>query len=87
MRLERKHGWFLIGVAVWNFVIWVTFAKNLYAAYSSGEDRPEAYWIAHSVLIVVNVVLGVLFARLGTKIVKGDRASVDRSARIDQPRS
>ena len=76
MKLERKHGWFLVGVAVWNFVIWATFAKNLYAAHADGEDRPQGYWIAHSVLIVVNVVLGVVFARLGAKVLKG--AAADR---------
>jgi len=80
MKLERKHGWFLVGVAVWNFVIWATFAKNLYAAHSDGEDRPQGYWIAHTVLIVVNIVLGVFFARLGAKVLRStpdrDRTSL-----------
>lgn len=71
MKLERKHGWFLVGVGLWNFFIWATFAKNLASAHSSGEDRPQGYWIAHSVLIVVNVVLGVLFLGLGRKVLKG----------------
>ena len=34
------------------------FAKNLSAAYARGEDRPTGYWVAHSVLIVVNLVIG-----------------------------
>ncbi|MCY7395860.1 MAG: hypothetical protein LH468_06820 [Nocardioides sp.] len=73
MRLERTHGWFLIGVAVWNAVIWVTFAANLYDAYAAGEDRPQGYWGAHSVLIVVNLVLGAVFVRWGTRILRGLR--------------
>lgn len=71
MKLEKKHGWFLVGVAVWNFVTWAMFARNLYEAHSSGEDRPQGYWIAHSVLIVVNLVLGAVFARLGVKVLRG----------------
>ena len=70
MRVTHKHGWFLVGVAVWNFVTWVMFARNLYDAHASGEDRPQGYWIAHSGLIVVNLVLGVVFAVLGLRILK-----------------
>ena len=59
MRLERKHAAFLLGVATWNVVTYATFARNLAAA----EDRPTGYYVAHSVLIVVNVAIaGVLGA-------------------------
>jgi len=78
MRLERRYGWFLVGVAGWSFVIWATFAKNLYDAWSDGEDRAQGYWIAHSVLIVVSVVLAVFIARLGLRVLRGDRASSTR---------
>jgi hypothetical protein len=70
MKLERKHGWLLVGVAAWNVVIWLTFAKNLYQAHSSGEDRPTGYWVAHSVLIVVDLVIGVVLGRLGLKMLR-----------------
>jgi hypothetical protein len=70
MKLERKHGWLLVGVAVWNVVIWLTFAKNLSQAHASGEDRPTGYWIAHSVLIVVDLVIGGVLGRLGLKALR-----------------
>ncbi len=70
MKLERKHGWLLVGVAVWNFVIWLTFAKNLYQAHSSGEDRATGYWVAHSGLIVVDLVIGIVLGRLGLGILR-----------------
>ncbi len=44
-----------------------SFAKNLYAAYSSGQERATGYWVAHSVLIVVNVAIAALLGRLGWK--------------------
>ena len=59
MRLERKHAAILLGVAVWNVITYATFARNLAAA----EDRPTGYYVAHGVLIVVNVAIaGVLGA-------------------------
>ena len=70
MKFERKHAYLLIGVAVWNFVIWATFAKNLAGAHSAGEDRPTGYWVAHTVLIVVNVLLGLVLGSLGVKALK-----------------
>ena len=73
MRFERKHAWLLIGVAVWNAVIWLTFAKNLAAAHASGEDRPTGYWVAHSVLIVVDLVIGVVLGRLGLKALRATK--------------
>jgi hypothetical protein len=70
MKFERKHANLLIAVAIWNFFTWATFAKNLSAAHSSGEDRPAGYWIAHSVLIVVNVVIGAVLGGLGLKVLR-----------------
>ncbi len=70
MKFERKHGWLLIGVAIWNFVIWSTFAKNLAAAHSSGEERATGYWVAHSVLIVVDLAIGVVLGLLGLRALR-----------------
>ena len=75
MKFERKHAFLLIGVAIWNFFIWATFAKNLSAAHSAGEDRPAGYWIAHTVLIVVNVVIGGVLAALGVRALKAQKAA------------
>ena len=70
MKLERKHGWLLLAVAVWNVIIWLTFAKNLSAAHASGEDRPTGYWVAHTVLIVVDLVIAVVLARLALRLLR-----------------
>lgn len=73
--MTRRTGWLLVAVAVWNFVIWATFAKNLLAAYAAGEDRPTAYWIAHTVLIVANVAIGLVLLRVGVRALRARQAS------------
>ena len=75
MSAGRRTGWFLVAMAVWNAFIWLTFAKNLSQAHADGEDRATGYWVAHTVLIVVNLALGVVFAVLGTKILRNRSAS------------
>jgi hypothetical protein len=78
MTLERRHGWLLLAIAAWNVIIWLTFAKNLHAAYADGEDRATAYWVAHTVLIVVDLVIAVVLARLGRRLLRSaDRDLAD----------
>ena len=73
MQMTRKHGVFLLGVAAWSFLTWGMFTKNLYAAHAAGEDRPAGYWIAHSLLIVANLVLGGVFAAWGARVLRSRR--------------
>jgi hypothetical protein len=70
MTLGRKHGWLLLAIAAWNVVIWLTFAKNLHSAYADGEDRATGYWVAHTVLIVVGLVIAVVLTRLGLRVLR-----------------
>ena len=46
------------------------FARNLYEAHAAGEDRPAGYWVAHTVLIVVNLVLTAFFARYAWRTLR-----------------
>ena len=66
MKLERKHALVLIGIAVWNVVTYVTFIKNL--AGTSG--RPTGYYVAHTVLIVVNLFIAGLLGKWGIRAYK-----------------
>lgn len=67
MRFERRHAVLLLGIAAWNVLTFGMFAKNLQAAYAAGEDRPTGYWVAHTVLIVVNFAIAAVLGRLGWK--------------------
>jgi len=39
MRLERRHGMLRLAVAAWNVLTCGMFARNLYGAYASGDER------------------------------------------------
>jgi hypothetical protein len=73
MRFERKHAVLLLAVAVWNVVTFGQFARNLWSAYDSGEDRATGYWVAHTVLIIVNVAIAGLLGSLGWKALRATR--------------
>ncbi|MEV0796788.1 MULTISPECIES: SCO4848 family membrane protein [unclassified Kribbella] len=66
MKLERKHALVLLGIAVWNVVTYVTFIKNLAAT----EGRPTGYYVAHTILIVVNLLIAVLLGTWGVRAYK-----------------
>jgi hypothetical protein len=73
VKLQRKHAVLLLGIALWNVLTYATFTKNLVAAHERGEDRPTGYWVAHTVLIVVNLVIAGVLGRLGAKALRESR--------------
>ena len=75
MKFQRRHAVLLLAVAAWNVFSYATFAKNLAAAHARGEDRPTGYWVAHIILIVVNLVIAAVLARLGLKAWRATAAA------------
>lgn len=68
MRFERKHAVWFFAIAAWNVLSYANFARNLFEAWAGEEDRSAGYFVAHTVLIVVNVAIAVVLARLGWRI-------------------
>jgi hypothetical protein len=68
VRITRKIAAFLLGVACWNVITYATFIRNLAAT----TGRPTGFYVAHTVLIVVNLGIAVVLAVLGWR---GWRAS------------
>ena len=77
VKLERKHALVLIAIAVWNVVTYVTFIKNLAAT----ENRPTGYYVAHTVLIVVNLGIAGLLGTWGFRAYKAAKA--ESPAKVD----
>jgi len=68
VKLERKHAVLFLLIAAWNVLSYANFAKNLAEAAASGADRSTGYYVAHIVLIVVNLVIAAVLGRLGWKV-------------------
>jgi hypothetical protein len=67
VKFQRKHAVVLLAVAVWNVVTYAQFTKAL---INTKEDRPTGYFVAHSVLIVVNIVIAAVLGTWGWKALK-----------------
>ena len=78
MKLERPHALVLLAVAVWNVLTYARFTKALIDT----DGRPTGYFVAHGVLIVVNLLIAVV---LGSWGVKAWRASRSRQPSVAQP--
>ena len=85
MRLERKHAVLLLAVAAWNVVTFGNFAQRLVEAARDGEERATAYWVAHSLLIVVNIAIAAALGSLGWRALRATRA--ERADRAEDERS
>lgn len=70
MKFERKHALVLIAVAVWNVVTYAQFTKAL---VQTKEDRPTGYFVAHGVLIVVNMVIAAVLGTWGVRALRATR--------------
>jgi Mg2+/Co2+ transporter CorB len=66
MRLRRTHAVVLVAVAVWNVVTYAQFTKVLVTT----NDRPAGYYVAHTVLIVVNLVIAAVLGTWGVKALR-----------------
>jgi hypothetical protein len=72
VRFERKHAVALLLVAVWNVLTYARFTKAL---IDTQEDRPTGYYVAHSILIVVNIVIAAVLGRWGWQALKAQQQS------------
>ncbi len=61
MTLSRRAAGFLLAVAAWNVVVWVTFIRNL----ARGSGRPTSFYVAHGVVTAVSLLLTGGIAALG----------------------
>ena len=71
VRFERKHAVLLLTIAAWNVVTYAQFTRAL---ATTEEDRPTGYYVAHSVLIVVNLLIAAVLGWIGVKAWRATRS-------------
>ncbi|MCZ4498913.1 MAG: hypothetical protein JWQ74_1466 [Marmoricola sp.] len=69
MKLERKHALVLLAVAVWNVLTWSRFIKALI----DSDNEKTGYYVAHSVLIVVNFAIAAVLGRWGWQALQASK--------------
>jgi hypothetical protein len=70
VKFERKHAVVLLLVSAWNVLTYARFTKAL---VETQEDRPTGYYVAHSVLILVNLVIAAVLGRWGWQALKAGK--------------
>jgi hypothetical protein len=69
VRISKKLAAFLLGVAAWNVITYATFIRNLAAT----EGRPTGFYVAHTILIVVNLAIAVVLGTVGWRAWRAER--------------
>jgi hypothetical protein len=71
VKLERKHALVLLAIAAWNVITYVRFIKAL----MDTEGRPTGYYVAHTILVIVNLLIAALLGTWGVRAYKAAKAS------------
>jgi hypothetical protein len=75
VKLERKHALVLLTIAAWNVITYLRFIKALVDT----EDRPTGYYVAHTVLIIVNLLIAALLGTWGVRAYKASKEGAQNS--------
>ena len=70
MTVSRRTAWFLLGVAVWMAFVWGTFIRNL----ADEEGRPTGFYVAHTILIIVDLAIAAVLAVIALRALRATRA-------------
>jgi hypothetical protein len=71
VKLERKHALVLLAIAAWNVITYLRFIKAL----MDTEGRPTGYYVAHTILVIVNLLIAALLGTWGVRAYKAAKAS------------
>lgn len=73
VRITKKISALLLGVAGWNAVTYAVFIRNL----AKTEGRPTGFYVAHTVLIIVNLVIAGALGTIGWKALRAERNAAE----------
>ncbi|EHR49120.1 hypothetical protein SacmaDRAFT_0824 [Saccharomonospora marina XMU15] len=65
--MSRGTSFFLLAFGVWSWLIWITFARNLWASDNAWnpDGSPTSFFVVHAALAVVSFVLGTAIGIIG----------------------
>ncbi|GLY63388.1 SCO4848 family membrane protein [Amycolatopsis taiwanensis] len=73
--MSRRVSLFLLLFGVWSWVIWITFARNLWASSQSWapDGSATSFFVVHLLLTIVSFVLGTIIGVLGWRGLRARR--------------
>lgn len=80
MTFSRRSAGFLLLVGVFQWIVWPTFLKNIWADPRSFSNGPTAFLVVHAVLTAVQLVLATGLLVLGWRGLRR-RTTVRRDGR------
>jgi hypothetical protein len=73
MRLSRRTSLFLIGFAVWSWIIWLVLIKNIWHDPRSWSAGPTPFFLVHVVLSAISILLGTAIGGIGWRGLRASR--------------
>lgn len=67
MPLSRRSAVFLLLTGVFQWVVWPTFLRNIWADDRSFDGGPTAFLVVHAVLTAVQLLLATALIALGVR--------------------
>ena len=74
--VSKRIAWFLVGFALWSWVIWPVFLKNIWNDSRSWHHGMTGFFAVHLVLTAVSLAFGTAIGIIG---LRGLRAAGSRS--------
>ena len=65
MVMSRRVSAFLLAFAVWTWLIWPNFLKNIWKDERAFDDGPTSFFLVHLVLVVVSLLFGTVIGFVG----------------------
>ena len=75
MILSRRSARFLLLAGVFQWIVWPTFLKNIWADPRSFDNGPTAFLVVHAVLTAVQLLLATALLVLGLRGLRRDGRS------------
>jgi intracellular septation protein A len=71
--LTRRSAAFLVAAGIFQWIIWPTFLKNIWADPRSFDQGPTGFLVVHAVLTAVSLALGTALLVLGVRGLRHTR--------------
>jgi hypothetical protein len=85
--VSKRVAWFFIAFAIWSWVIWPVFLKNIWTDPRSWQHGMTAFFGVHLALTVVSLAFGTVIGVIGIRAARAARSAGKPQAPAGQAES